>query len=79
MTSIQKVEFTEEQREYVRSIYTLNRMSRVAMIIYLVKMKSARVETDDEFEAEDITELIDNTIRSLSMMTDEEYQDIIQQ
>ena len=76
MTSIQKVEFTEEQREYVRSIYTLNRMSRVAMIIYLVKMKSARVETEGEFDAEEITELIDNTISSLSEMTDEEYQEI---
>lgn len=79
MTVVQKIAFNEEQREYVKSILKEHRMSRVALIRYLVKMKAADVDTAEDIEPAvgEMNMFINNIIDVLSRLTDKEYSDII--
>lgn len=57
--------FTIEEKSFIQSIISKNRMSRVALIRKLIKMKKA-------FD-KDIELMIGQIVKKLSAMTDKEY------
>lgn len=58
-------EFTIEEKSFIQSIISKNKMSRVALIRKLIKMKKA-------FD-KDIELMIGRMVKKLSAMTDKQY------
>lgn len=78
MTTLQRLNFTEEQREYIKSILKERKMSRVALIIYLVRIKSSDAIIDDtDYETDSSKEFISGITDILYRMSDKEYSDIM--
>lgn len=91
MPAVRKPEFTEEQRSLVQSILQERRMSRVALIRYLIKLPAGMSNgagSGDEPEAEEqdelqeglggeMKELSGDIIDMLCAMTDEEYAETV--
>lgn len=87
MLTMKRLEFTEEQRSFMQSVLQERRMSRVALIRYLIKLPAGMSDgagSGDEPEAEEqeelkteLQELSGNIIDMLCSMTDEEYAETV--
>lgn len=86
MLTMKRLDFTEEQRSFMHGIIQERRMSRVALIRYLVKLSAGMHGTASGDETEpgeqeelktELKELSEEIINILCAMTDEEYAGII--
>lgn len=75
MTTLDKLQVTEECKGLVESILQVQKMSRAGLIKYLIKYRNTFILDDIEeiMTEEEIREQIEKTIKYLSSQTDAEY------
>lgn len=79
MLETDRLKLTEEQAGYLESITAGMNMSRVAVIRYLIKLKSGIDTLDEEawMTKDEIKHMLSSMVDIISHMTDEEYARII--
>lgn len=79
MLATDRLKLTEEQAGYLESITAGKSMSRVAVIRYLIKLKSGIGTLDEEawMTKDELRHMLSSMVDIISHMTDEEYARII--